>query len=78
MSKGAKATRFRPPTAEEVGAYAEGQGLAIDAASFVDFYASKGWKVGSSAMKDWKAAVRNWCRRDGKEAKGDARAFGAW
>lgn len=78
MSKGAKATRFRHPTAEEVGAYADGQGLAIDAAAFVDFYASKGWKVGSAAMKDWRAAVRNWCRRDGKEAKGDARAFGAW
>ena len=78
MSKGAKATRFRPPTAEDVEAYAAEHGLAIDAAAFVDFYASKGWKVGSAAMKDWKAAVRNWCRRDEKEAKGDARAFGAW
>ena len=29
---------------------------------FWDFYASKGWKVGNAAMKDWKSAARNWVR----------------
>ena len=59
------AARFSAPSAEDVRAYAEGLGLGIDAAAFVDFYAAKGWKVGTSPMRDWRAAVRNWCRRDG-------------
>ena len=57
--------RFSPPSTDDVSAYAAGRGLDIDAAAFVDFYAAKGWKVGTSPMRDWRAAVRNWCRRDG-------------
>ena len=34
---------------------------------FIDFYASKGWKVGNQPMKDWKACVRTWEQRDGKK-----------
>jgi hypothetical protein len=36
----------------------------IDAESFHDFYTSKGWKIGKDAMKDWRAAARNWERRN--------------
>lgn len=54
--------RFVPPTVEEVKAYASEHGYKIDAERFVDFYASKGWMVGKTKMKDWKAAVRNWAR----------------
>ena len=53
-----------PPTVEDVAAYAKEKGLALDPAHFVDFYASKGWKVGREPMKDWKAACRNWVRQD--------------
>ena len=35
---------------------------SVDAQRFVDFYASKGWKVGNQPMKDWRAAVRTWER----------------
>lgn len=56
--------RFTPPTVDEVAAYCRERGNAVDAQRFVDFYASKGWKVGSSGMKDWRAAVRNWERQD--------------
>ena len=59
-----KRVRFVPPTAEEVNAYCSEKHLSVDAQRFVDFYASKGWRVGSSPMKDWKAAVRNWASRD--------------
>ena len=59
-----RARRFTPPTVEDVRAYCLERGNGIDAQSFVDFYASKGWKVGSNAMKDWRAAVRTWERRD--------------
>ena len=57
-----KSARFTPPTVDEVKAYASEHGCKIDAERFVDFYASKGWMVGKTKMKDWKAAVRNWAR----------------
>ena len=63
-----KRERFTPPTADEVRDYAREKGLRLDADRFVYFYASKGWKVGSSPMKDWKAAVRNWAARDKVES----------
>ena len=56
--------RFTPPSVDEVAAYCRERGNAVDAQRFVDFYASKGWKVGSSGMRDWHAAVRNWERQD--------------
>lgn len=68
---GERATaRFRAPTPEEVSGYAEDNGLALDAARFCDFYASKGWKVGKSPMKDWRASARNWARADGRKGGG--------
>ena len=58
--------RFDPPTVEEVQAYCSERNNSVDAQTFVDFYASKGWLVGKNPMKDWKAAVRTWERnRDG-------------
>lgn len=58
-----KPQRFFPPTPEEVRAYASENGYTnVDADRFCDFYDSKGWVVGKTKMKDWKAAVRNWHR----------------
>lgn len=54
------------PTVEEVAAYCRERGNRVDAERFVDFYASKGWKVGNQPMKDWKACVRTWERREDK------------
>ena len=51
---------FRKPTVEQVAVYCKERNNTIDAQSFVDFYDSKGWVVGKSPMKDWKAAVRTW------------------
>lgn len=56
--------RFIPPTVEEVTAYCRERTNGVDPQRFVDFYASKGWKVGNQPMKDWQAAVRTWERRD--------------
>lgn len=67
-----KGGRFAPPTPEQVAQYAEEKDLNVDAQRFCDFYASKGWKVGSSPMKDWKAAARNWSSRNDKGVKRDA------
>ena len=58
--------RAHHPTVEEVAAYCRERGNRVDAERFVDFYASKGWKVGNQPMKDWKACVRTWERREDK------------
>ena len=52
--------KFTIPTAEEVQAYCNERNNGISGQQFCDFYSSKGWKVGSQPMKDWKAAVRTW------------------
>ncbi len=56
--------RFTPPSVEEVAAYCRERKNGVDPQRFVDFYASKGWKVGNQPMKDWRAAVRTWERTD--------------
>ena len=58
-----KSKKFIPPTVAEVSAYIAEKDYRIDAESFIDFYQSKGWKVGKEKMIDWKAAVRGWERR---------------
>ena len=57
-----------PPSAEDVRAYCEQRANGIDPQAFIDFYASKGWKVGNQPMRDWQAAVRTWEKRDGRGA----------
>lgn len=51
--------RFVPPTLAEVQAYVAQCQSPVDPQGFIDFYASKGWMVGKTPMKDWKAACRN-------------------
>lgn len=68
--------RMARPSASKVEAFMAGyaveKGISLSAArirdeaeSFVDFYASKGWKVGKAPMKDWRAAARRWIRDKG-------------
>ncbi len=55
-----------PPAREDVSKYISENGFLIDVDYFFDYYDSKGWKVGSTKMKDWKATIRNWARRETK------------
>lgn len=64
-SKGT-AKRFTPPTKDEILQFCFEEGLSIDVEYFIDYYNSNGWVVGKNKMKDWKATVRNWARRDQK------------
>lgn len=57
-----KEKSFSPPSVDEVKAYCRERNNNISAETFVDFYSSKGWVVGKSPMKDWKACVRTWER----------------
>lgn len=59
----ARARKDIPNSAQEMVDYGAEIGLAANECDKAfDFYASKGWKVGSAPMKDWKAAIRNWKR----------------
>ena len=64
-----KNKRFAPPSVTEVADYVAEKGYHIDPEAFVDFYQAKGWKVGNQSMKDWKAAVRTWAKRETKTPK---------
>ena len=55
---------FEKPSLQAVADYCQERQNNVDAQTFVDFYEAKGWMIGKEKMKDWKAAVRTWERRD--------------
>ena len=63
--------QFKPPSLSEVITFAKERRApaGFSARDFIDFYESKGWKVGQHKMKNWKAACRrafNWNWNRGK------------
>lgn len=56
--------KFVKPTVEEIRDYCIERKNNISAQYFYDYYEANGWKVGKNPMKDWKATLRNWERRD--------------
>ena len=73
--EGVKEKRFAPPTLQEVKDYCLKMGYThVDAERFIDYYTSNGWMVGKNRMKDWKAAVRNWDRREKNPQRQDGAA----
>lgn len=66
-----KEKRFTRPKLDEVKEYYNKltkknlNDSRIFAETFITFYDSKGWRVGSSPMKSWKAAIRTWLIKDG-------------
>ena len=60
QKKGGSSSRFVKPTIEQIEAYIKEKGYHFDAEHFWNYYESKGWKVGNSPMKNWKAACATW------------------
>lgn len=58
---------FTPPTVDEVRAYCQENGYNVNPEYFVDYYTTNNWMAGRNKMKDWKAAVRNWSRRENEK-----------
>lgn len=52
--------KFEKPSISELEEYSKSINFSLNAQKFLDYYDSKGWRIGNSLMKDWKAAVRNW------------------
>ena len=57
-------SRFQKPSLEEIRQYCISRGNQVDPEQFFNFYESKGWMVGRSHMKDWRASVRTWEKRE--------------
>ncbi len=64
-----RATRFVPPSLEEVREYCHEKGYQIDAERFVSYYGANGWRVGRNPMRSWKSAAQMWAAKDREEGK---------
>ncbi len=65
---------FTPPTSKEVEEYAKTIKFDLNGESFCAHYEARGWMMGKSKMKSWKAAVRTWkSRRDETPVKPQSR-----
>tara|TARA_R110002020_G_scaffold16986_3_gene60177 strand:- start:399 stop:1031 length:633 start_codon:yes stop_codon:yes gene_type:complete len=58
--------RFKKPDIEEIKVYCSERSNNVDPERFFNYYESKGWKVGKSPMKNWKACIRTWESRNSK------------
>lgn len=60
--------RSARPTLEEVRKYVREKNYSIDPEQFFDYYTANGWFQGKAKIKDWKACVRTWVKRDSGKA----------
>lgn len=59
-----ESSRFQKPSIDEIRQYCISRNKSVDPEQFFNFYESKGWTIGKSHMKDWRAAVRTWEKRE--------------
>ena len=59
-----RSPKFQKPSLEDIRAYCIGRANKVDPEQFFNFYESKGWTIGKSPMRDWRAAVRTWEKRE--------------
>ena len=62
-------SRFIPPSVEDVTAYCRERSNNVDPQRFVDYYTAAGWKRGNTAIRDWRACVRTWEKRDSNQPR---------
>jgi hypothetical protein len=65
----AKKAKFIIPTIPEISEYCLERTNNVDSEKFFNFYQSKGWLVGKTKMKDWKACVRTWEKNSNEKEK---------
>lgn len=69
-NKAKSVSRFVAPTLDEIQEYCKEKGFNLDAAAIYDHYTANGWVQGKNKpIKDWRAAVRQWARREGEFSK---------
>jgi hypothetical protein len=67
LDVGSKTSKAKP-SIEEVIQYCAARKNSVDPQTWFDHYSANGWKVGRNTMKDWRAAVRTWERKNGSES----------
>lgn len=61
---------FKPPTPAEAEEYAKTLKFDLNGEAFCAHYEARGWLMGKTKMKSWKAAIRTWkSRRDAEPQK---------
>ena len=60
---------FKKPTLDDINNYCSKRKNNIDAETFFNFYESKDWLIGKNKMKDWKACIITWEKRDTNKPK---------
>jgi len=58
---------FQKPTPQEARDYALSIDFDLDGQYFCDYNASRGWIVGKTPMKCWKATIRTWKRNNANQ-----------
>lgn len=56
--------KFVKPTIEEIDEYCRERKNNVDATKFYYHYESVGWKIGKNPMKDWRACVITWEKKE--------------
>lgn len=56
--------RFTKPSLQEIKDFIQENSLSVDPDTFYDYYQANGWMAGKNHMKDWKATIRNWNRKE--------------
>lgn len=62
----ARRKKFSRPTVEQVAAYCAERANGIDAQRFVSYYEARGWMLGKTKIKSWKACIQTW-ERNGEQ-----------
>ncbi len=70
-----RASPFIPPKTSEVAVYCIQRNNQVDAQAFIDHYEANGWMRGKTKIKDWKACVRTWEKRNGSNGQGQNNGF---
>jgi len=55
---------FKAPCVDEIVSYCRERNNNVDGAYFYDYYKTRGWLLGKTKMRDWKAAIRTWERNN--------------
>lgn len=69
---------FVKPTIAEIREYMKSKGYNVFADEFYDYYESNGWMIGKNHMKDWKATVRRWAMKNGRDRSSTNKLSDIW
>ena len=64
------------PERGEIESYCRERNNGIDPNYFYDYYAAAGWQVGQHPVRDWRALIRAWEKRDRQQPTGPGPGVG--